>query len=63
MEEDNLYAVLQLKENGPQITNAIIQKAYHKCALKIHLIKSKENPLVATEEFQELNKAYDKNTF
>jgi len=59
MEKEDLYAILQLEDNGPHITNATIRKAYHKRALEIHPDKFKGNSLIATQQFQKLKMAYE----
>jgi curved DNA-binding protein CbpA len=58
MKED-LYVTLGLDDGGPHVTLAFIRKAYHKRALQIHPDKSKNEPFVATKEFQNLQRAYE----
>jgi curved DNA-binding protein CbpA len=57
--EEDLYVILGLNDGGAHVTQASIRKAYHKRALQIHPDKSKNEPLVATEEFKKLQKAYE----
>jgi len=50
---------LGVNNGGAHVIQASIWKAYRKWVLQIHPDKFKDEPLVATEEFLKLQKAYE----